>query len=104
MKAVCLPDQLQRARSDSGLQHDPPLLAEPVGDILPDQPVVLNHQDPSDRSKGKFVMSLLPRNVSVERPWKPIVHLGQEDFAADRQAPCAAANTQGNQALKRLLD
>jgi hypothetical protein len=36
---------LQRARSERVLQHDPPLLAEPIGHILPDQPVVLNHQD-----------------------------------------------------------
>ena len=48
---VCLPDQLQRARSDSGLKHDPSLLAKPFGDILPDQPIVLNHQGPSGHRK-----------------------------------------------------
>lgn len=45
MNAVCLPDHLQRAGSDGGLKHTPPLLAEPFGDILPHQPIVFNRQD-----------------------------------------------------------
>ena len=45
MNAVYLPDHLQRAGSDGGLKHAPSLLAKPFGDILPHQPIVLNHQD-----------------------------------------------------------
>src|SRR5580704_17484075 len=85
MKAAGLSDHLQRAGSDGGLKHAPPLPAKKFGDILPHQPIVLNLQ--GRQAIEGICHTLLPRAPSGERPWKPMVLLWTEDFAADRQAP-----------------
>jgi len=90
MNAVCLSDHLQRAGSDGGLKHPPSLPAKKFGDILPHQPVILNHQ--GRQAIEGICHTQLPRGPSGDAPGSRWFSFGREDFAADRQAPCAAAN------------
>ena len=94
MNAVCLPHHLQRAGSDGGLKHAPSLPAKKSGDILPHQPIVLNHQ--GRQAIEGICHTLLPRGLSGERPWKPMVLLWTEVFDAQGERhPRAAAAAHG---------